>query len=39
VPSEIDDEVARLKLGALGIEIDVPSPKQLAYADAWNAGT
>ena len=31
IPEEIDDEVCRIKLEAMGINIDVPTPEQLAY--------
>lgn len=39
VPLEIDQEVARLKLAAIGTSIDVLTPEQLAYASSWQAGT
>jgi adenosylhomocysteinase len=39
VPPEIDEQIARLKLDALGVRIDSPSPAQMAYANAWNEGT
>ena len=39
VPDEIDREVARLKLEALGIEIDTMTPEQVAYAKSWQSGT
>ncbi len=39
VPIEIDSQVARLKLAAMSITIDVLTPAQLAYANAWNEGT
>jgi adenosylhomocysteinase len=39
VPLEIDQEVARLKLAAIGASVDVLSPEQLAYASSWQAGT
>jgi adenosylhomocysteinase len=35
VPAAIDDEVARLKLAALGVEIDVASEEQLRYRGSW----
>ena len=35
VPSEIDDEVARLKLAALGVEIDSLTDEQQEYLDSW----
>jgi adenosylhomocysteinase len=39
VPKEIDEEVARLKLAALGVEIDVLTAEQLAYLGSWEHGT
>ena len=31
IPPEIDNEVCRIKLEAMGVKIDVPTPEQLAY--------
>jgi len=31
IPSEIDDEVIRLKLAAMGVEIDIPTAEQQKY--------
>jgi len=39
VPVDIDQEIARLKLEAMGIEIDVLTPEQSAYLNAWSLGT
>jgi adenosylhomocysteinase len=39
VPREIDDEVARLALAALGVEIDALTPGQQAYLTTWEHGT
>jgi adenosylhomocysteinase len=39
VPLEIDQEVARLKLAAIGTSIDVLTAEQLAHASSWQAGT
>ena len=39
VPVEIDKEVARLKLTAMGVEIDELSPAQDAYLKSWEQGT
>jgi adenosylhomocysteinase len=39
VPGEIDAEVARLKLRAMGIEIDALTPEQDAYLHSWEQGT
>lgn len=38
VPEAIDDEVARLKLESLGIEIDELSEEQRVYRSAWEQG-
>jgi adenosylhomocysteinase len=35
VPEAIDREVGRLKLEALGVEIDEPTPEQADYRDSW----
>jgi adenosylhomocysteinase len=39
VPVEIDTEVARLKLRAMGVEIDALTSEQAAYLDSWQQGT
>ncbi len=39
VPEEIDREVARLKLRAMGIEIDALTPEQEEYLRSWEQGT
>ncbi len=39
VPEKIDKEVARLKLQAMGIEIDTLTPEQVAYLSSWEEGT
>ncbi len=39
VPDEIDREVARLKLKAMGIEIDELTPEQIKYLSSWEFGT
>ncbi|MEO6463697.1 MAG: adenosylhomocysteinase [Candidatus Eisenbacteria bacterium] len=39
VPREIDAEVARLKLAAMGVSIDTLTPEQVAYLAEWNEGT
>jgi adenosylhomocysteinase len=38
VPHAIDGEVARLKLAALGVELDRPTPEQAAYRNSWGGG-
>jgi adenosylhomocysteinase len=35
VPEAIDLEVGRLKLAALGVTIDVPTPEQDEYRRSW----
>jgi len=39
VPEEIDREIARIKLHAMGVEIDVLTPEQEKYLSSWEAGT
>ncbi len=39
VPAEIDSEVARLKLDAMGIAIDKLSDEQRKYISSWESGT
>ena len=35
VPSAIDEEIARLKLDSLGVEVDEPTPEQRSYMHSW----
>jgi adenosylhomocysteinase len=39
VPKEIDEEVARLKLAAMGIEIEELTDEQKRYLSSWDMGT
>jgi len=39
VPEEIDREIARLKLDAMGVEIDQLTEEQKAYLNSWTVGT
>jgi len=39
VPEEIDKEVARLKLIAMGVKIDTLTPEQKKYLSSWEEGT
>ena len=39
VPAKIDKEIARLKLKAMGINIDKLSPEQKKYLQSWEMGT
>jgi adenosylhomocysteinase len=39
VPGDIDREIARLKLDAMGVEIDKLTPAQEKYLNSWEEGT
>lgn len=39
VPQDIDRAIARLKLAAMGVEIDMLTPEQEVYLTSWEAGT
>jgi adenosylhomocysteinase len=39
VPEDIDRDVARLKLQAMGLTIDTLSPEQKRYLESWEEGT
>jgi adenosylhomocysteinase (EC 3.3.1.1) len=39
VPDELDFEVARLKLNAMGIKIDTLTEEQREYLSSWQHGT
>ena len=39
VPAEIDEEIARLKLATMGVEIDVLTEEQANYLASWDEGT
>jgi adenosylhomocysteinase len=39
VPAHIDEEVAKLKLAAMKIAIDTPTPEQVKYMASWSEGT
>ena len=39
LPSELDKEIARLKLHAMGIRIDTLTPEQDKYLNSWESGT
>ncbi len=39
VPREIDEEIARLKLEAMGVNIDTLTPEQVKYLGSWEEGT
>lgn len=39
IPTEVDREIARLKLQAMGIAIDTLTPEQIEYTNSWTSGT
>jgi adenosylhomocysteinase len=39
IPTEVDQEIARLKLEAMGIQIDTLTPDQVEYTNSWTSGT
>jgi len=39
IPTEIDKEIGRLKLQAMGISLDTLTPEQVEYMNSWTSGT
>jgi len=39
LPTELDQEIARLKLESMGITIDELTEEQIAYLSSWQSGT
>ncbi|MGB3693375.1 MAG: adenosylhomocysteinase [Spirulinaceae cyanobacterium] len=39
IPAEVDKDIARLKLEAMGIEIDTLTSEQIEYMNSWTSGT
>ena len=39
IPREVDQEIAGIKLAAMGIQIDTLTEEQAAYLDSWEEGT
>ena len=39
LPVEVDQEIARLKLHALGVSIDTLTPEMMEYMTSWETGT
>jgi adenosylhomocysteinase len=39
LPAELDKEIARLKLHAMGVRIDTLTPEQEQYLNSWETGT
>jgi adenosylhomocysteinase len=39
IPADVDREIARLKLEAMGITVDTLTPQQIEYINSWASGT
>jgi len=39
LPTEVDQEIANLKLHAMGVRMDVLTPEMLEYMSSWETGT
>lgn len=39
VPAEVDQQIAAIKLQAMGISIDILTPEQVEYLNSWQEGT
>ncbi|WP_158083100.1 hypothetical protein [Methyloprofundus sedimenti] len=39
VPTDIDQQVATIKLAAMGINIDCITPEQMTFVTSWKEGT
>jgi adenosylhomocysteinase len=39
MPQEVDQTIARIKLDAMGIDIDQLTERQRDYLDSWEEGT
>lgn len=39
LPAELDKEIARLKLQAMGVQVDTLTPEQDKYLNSWESGT
>lgn len=39
LPAEVDQEIANLKLHAMGVKMDVLTPEMLEYMSSWETGT
>ena len=39
VPEDIDQNIAQLKLEAMGVQVDVLTPEQVNYLNSWEEGT
>jgi adenosylhomocysteinase len=39
VPKEVDEQIARLKLAAMGVQLDTLTEEQVKYLNSWEEGT
>ena len=39
VPKEVDEEIARIKLNAMGVQLDTLTEQQIKYLNSWEEGT
>ncbi|MBA3943153.1 MAG: adenosylhomocysteinase [Herpetosiphonaceae bacterium] len=39
LPAEVDQEIAALKLAAMGVQFDILTPQQAKYLNSWEEGT
>jgi len=39
IPRDVDEDIARLKLQAMGIAIDTLTPDQVEYTNSWTSGS
>ena len=39
VPQEVDEEIARIKLDAMGVQLDTLTEEQVKYLNSWEEGT
>jgi adenosylhomocysteinase len=39
LPEEVDQEIAKLKLDAMGVKIDELTPEMIEYMNSWEIGT
>jgi len=39
IPEELDRQIAKLKLEAMGVKIDTLTPEQKKYLESWEEGT
>ena len=39
LPKSVDEEIARIKLESMGIEIDTLTDEQQEYLNSWTSGT